>query len=387
MVIQASVESTKTTRAGYVGSRTPLPNTTLRDSTQTSQDNPVLLIRGCRPIALTLAGTASTHNVDWQVERVGIGFPVIGMQVLPKGRTGATLLTNLRGLHVVRATQKTADSKGMQSALWHVTFADVETLDFDARDNRGLSLELTGQGKYVQAMGGVSYKIRAGINHVDGNASSRVHVSTIQNWVDIDARSRGCYGLGVAAPNVDLLEPVPPGGGPYNDGEEDHQSWPFDRCVKVEREGPAVTIKTSDVPGSSFPCFVSKDWSMIFYPNSLPPLTKYIHFCKGMHGTTHFVIAVAARSEDAPNTFVVCKLLRWRFTVNAQFRVEDNKLTPTMNPVLEAVHMSEQTLSPPVDAREAGIEIYGPQATGEGHEDAEPTLEDYSRQAHVATGR
>jgi hypothetical protein len=67
--------------------------------------------------------------------------------------------------------------------------------------------------------------------------------------------------------------------------------------------------------------------------------------------------------------------------IRSELRLEDPR------PVIEAVHVSEQTLSPPIDAREAGIETYGPEATGEWADIRVPALSDYERAAHPAAAR
>jgi hypothetical protein len=388
MVIRAEVPSTATTRTVYVGDRRRRPSDTLRDSSQAPKDRPVILLRGCHPVSLVAAGANALRPISWKLEQL-TGPVAIGANLLPKGSTAATLLTNLRGLFAVRATQRSADDKHEDVVSWHVLFADVEVTSATHTDNQNVLLEM--KDEYVTVQGGVSYAIRARIQHVEGVVGASLaalQVSTIQNWVDVGARSRGCYSVGEKPPTLDLLEPIPPGGGPYNDGDEGHpDTFPFDSCVEVTREGPAVTIETDDVPGSSFPTFLSMDGLRILKRAEVSS-PKYAQCCKGLHGVTHFVTAVAARSADAPNSFVVYKLLRWRLSATAVFSViRERLILGEPRPAIDALHVGEQTLSPPVDASEAGVEIYGPEATGEWADRQVPTLNDYERQQHPAAAR
>jgi hypothetical protein len=388
MTIKAAVESTATTRAGYVGGRTRRPGANLRDSDQATRDKPVVLVRGCRPVALTLTGINADSTIEWRLEQLG-GMLAIGNNLLSIGRSAATLLTNLKGLFVVVATQKFKAVKPPETAKWHVLFADVEMVRFSHMDNQGLDLDLDSKGNYVAASGGVAYEIHARINPIDGALAGwmdDIEVSTIQCWTEMGARARGCYSIGTNPPAFDLLEPLPdPSGiGPYNDGEEGHESFPFDRCVKVERQGAAITIATDDVPSSSFPARLDKGATKILERKDVTVPGRFLNLCKGIHGDTHFVIALAACSRQAPTTFVAVKLLRWRFSVRAEFKIaDDGSFFKNGTPLVEAVHVSELTLSPPVDAREAGIEVYGPHATGEGDEDRDVALNEYTRQPHA----
>jgi hypothetical protein len=102
-----------------------------------------------------------------------------------------------------------------------------------------------------------------------------------------------------------------------------------------------------------------------------------------MKGSDDFVIAVAARSYDAPNSFVAFKLLRWKLSIDCTFLAPGpmsqagTHLVPTTGLGPSAVHVAEETLSPPVDVRSAGMEIYGPEATGEWGDEKPPVPADF----------
>jgi hypothetical protein len=393
MEIHAEIESTETLRSGYIGSRSRKPKVQLRGSNATTADKPVVLIRGCRPVELKLVaynGTAPTPN--WElfsgIQRLN------GQSLLMEGRYAAKLNTNLKGLYCVKVTQRAVAGGGKEDvAEWYVRFADVSVQSVTHQENQTVRLNFVDEN--VTCIGGVSYTIVAHIDGGDPQELDKVYVATIQNWQGGDGRIGGIYGEVtetlqfqklVAKKKTqmgDLKELQPRCAGPYNDSDELKEEWPFDASPKVTRHGNAVTIVTSDVPQSYVPAFISPDHARFYTLSEMkttPPPPTYR--CLGMRGSSDFVIAIAAKSYDAPGVYVAFKLLRWKLSIACAFSPvtstwkDGEKLIPQGNgPV--AVHVGEQTLDPPRDVREAGIETYGPEATGEWGAKNPPGPSDY----------
>jgi hypothetical protein len=395
MEIHAEIESTETLRPGYIGSRSRKPKVQLRGSNATTADKPVVLIRGCRPVALKLIAyneavpTAPKWELFSGIERLN------DQSLFLEGRYAAKLNTNLKGLYCVKVSQQAVTGRE-DDAKWYVRFADVSVQSVAHQENQSLSLVFADEN--VNCTGGVSYTIVAHIDGGEAQELDKVYVATIQNWQGGDGRIGGIYaevedkllsGKLVTRMKKQMgeLKGVQPAcGGPYNDSDEDKAVWPFDASPKVTRHGNAVTIVTGDVPTTFVPAFISPDRVRFYtlFQMKAAPLTP-TYRCIGMKGSEDFVIAIAAMSEDAPGIYVAFKLLRWNLSITCAFSPatstwkDGEELIPTQGQGPKALHLGEQNLVPSRDVREAGIETYGPEATGDwgGEEGTPPGPSDF----------
>jgi hypothetical protein len=90
--------------------------------------------------------------------------------------------------------------------------------------------------------------------------------------------------------------------------------------------------------------------------------------CAGMKGSHDFVIAVAARSTDAPNSFVAFKLLWWKLFIDCIFEAPaPTRLRATLR------RSAAQGFAPFMLRRKRS----GPEATGDWGDETPPAPTDY----------
>jgi hypothetical protein len=155
----------------------------------------------------------------------------------------------------------------------------------------------------------------------------------------------------------------------------DETHYPF--CQAGSADGRMRTITLSDSPGSAFYLFLN--------PNRSPRQADRDAYgsywtLRAIKGGNKFLTAVAARTKDAPFTFVVFYLVEWDFDIDVDFRrnapgtdFDGRTVHDLLLPGGTGVRgiLRETTELPMArDARDAGIEIYGPAAVPEDEEDA-----------------
>jgi hypothetical protein len=160
---------------------------------------------------------------------------------------------------------------------------------------------------------------------------------------------------------------------PYLDSESDtydnfdgDDEAPF--VGSVEGSGAQVrTCELNDTPGARFPLYFdtsyhAKSWAQ------LPACPGGFWLLRSIGGQIKLLAGLSARTRDAPQTYLTFSLTTWCLEADLQL-----VSMPGSHQVAgqgHAVHLSTRVLTNqcllcPCDARTAGLEIFGPQATGD----------------------
>jgi hypothetical protein len=381
MRITAKVPNTKTLRGSYVGSLKQLDSyITLREGT--TAENPVYLIAGCEGLELG----ADASGAEFSLHALAPGRQEDRSRHLLRVGAGVEVLRTreLVGLHRVTATPRAGAGAG--TAHWFVCFAKVEVIDppdFDS--NRG-GYSFIDNSLAAGARGVLTAKVRveAGLAANYG----RIHTGFIQNFIDTENRTFGRYEWGEARnapidPRRTMLEPLPDATAPYVDSERDDDwrdtssgsAFPFVGTPVTGEAGPVREVKVDDSPAGTFPLFLDRQLGVlpVEYGGGVQR-ARNNWLLRGVGGQNKFLVGLSARTADAPRTFLTFRLTSWRMKANLSFVPASRRpgfkgyyaspqlLAPGSFGLVCTEVLSDRAVSPPLDARMAGLEVYGPNA-------------------------
>ncbi|GEM_PF-5757034 len=398
-----------------------------------SRGDPLVVVRGSRPLRLS-ATVSRSQPIWWSVTPVnptGLG-PVLPQLSHREGNLNY-LSTDAVGLFVVsagfvRVGPPTLHEPELERTTLYVHFVSASVAFDQIQDDNTTEVTLAACGA-ITVLGSFEFRATANVNCGGPNLdaiANKVKIKVIQNV----RMGEPVYFLGAlyrrekpgtrsqsnprAAPRMVigsrsaqassaqpvqqqspsmvpavqyeegwLLEAVPPAQSPYVDcSDESHV--PFYK-VSSNNKATVRIIEFSDAPGlTTPPCYIRQDPNSIWDAKDVQELVRSRdgYMLRQVKGTIWFRAAVVAVSEHCPNIYLVLGWIDWTLSMDRDIAVEFDKGSTTWGMKLvcgvdrmkSVTRLDPQILPRPIDALEAGLETFGPIATGEEEDDA-----DYSK--------
>jgi hypothetical protein len=151
-------------------------------------------------------------------------------------------------------------------------------------------------------------------------------------------------------------------------------AFPFVGTRVTGEAGPVREVKVDDSPAGTFPLFLDGQLKVLSVDYGMVQRTRNNWVLRGVGGQNKFLVGLSARTTDAPHTFLTFWLTSWRMKANLSFVhalrqpgfKEHYKFPQLLAPgsfgLVCSEVLSDRGVSPPLDARMAGLELYGPNA-------------------------
>jgi hypothetical protein len=394
-MIQASIVPTRCFRDS--GS-TPDRNgpTQLRNSQNATAENPVVLVRGCTPIDLRVISSIPSSRVTWEIKGLKSNGIALVPKLFPPVSMFSRLSTDAVGLYRVTATIAAAAGLNVQHH-WHVRFIDLRVPDDPAAvDNGALDISYHPFTATVDAGALFGFTIKVVLSGAEDAAHQydKVTIGILQNLFQ-KSDDPGCKELhgiyyrydGPLIKRGELAEPSPAVRSPHLDAQVNCEEFPFMHTGHVTVDpttGSERSIKLWDEPGVTLPLYfdtagspIRRDWkSKCLSLEEAKKCQTHYALC-GVGGCLNFISAVAAFSTEAKLNHVVFE--KYDFIMKAKAMAPEENLQkkgypfgdpkdlgiPNSSPCFELVSYSR--LGTPADAKDAGMETYGPVATDGGN--------------------
>ena len=388
MKIQAEIRNVKTLRSANTGLMKLSTWQELRGSRETSVKKPVQLIAGSDDIRLRI--DTSSEKIEAVMLAVPSGRPTQGNFVHTNTTAIIKDTARLCGIYCVRVT----NGKG-KIEEWYVRFVRIALVPSDlfSKDDGDYELDRNGLNQVTISLSGTGkLETKAFILPVDGTRFDEVHVNFVQNLAE-DPYFYGIYERVDTDGNIGRTglhkEDQPVVSGPWLDcGYEEWTSsdeearncsdTQFPWAGRVDGEGAERQLRFSDNAGTVFHPFLT-DGGDYLSPTAVP--NQVYWRLRRIKGANAFTAAVAARTKDAPFTFIVFCLVRWHLTMDVAFNAttplddymsrydELAKISPDTIQKIN-VRLVEITSFPvPKRADSAGLELFGPMAVADGAEE------------------
>jgi len=350
--IKATTDGTNGVRK--VGGKAPeRPPNVLRSSTSSDkrlikgkQENFVVLVRGSKDVTLEAVTTPPNTAVKWTVEanQNSNSPPAIDPAVGVK----AALKTNAEGSFSVIAVL------GGCKVVWNVVFVSVkvdvqsskpakptESYTDDGSSNTHTRFK---SGEF--AAGKYAWEDQLHVKLTGGGDDQKLGVKKVKLHVLQDCWQNTLTGHYAAPPDGSAALEKAKGGLPILDSTNEHGPFLTDSDSATVTEASDVDrdVWTGDSPGSSFPRthqFTSK------------PLTS-------ITGGYSFETAIAAVSDDAPNTIVVHSSTKWSTDYSGTVDAATGRYTRRGAKTIPGSWSLISDATGGKDAGEAGIETFEP---------------------------
>lgn len=339
----------------------------------TNPTSPVVLLRGCGRISLSLS---TLQAAQWSVRAYPLSVSA-PPAIAPVAGFVATLSSDAIGFFSVHA-----DVNG-QIFDWFVRFIDLKVLqpgpsNLVTDTNPGVNSHRKG---YVALIAAFDCTVDVSLRGSDEQPScySDITCGILQNlsWV----QGQTLYGIycarGTNAIKGYLFEPIPKAASPNVDaGDED--KFPLYDATEAPSTGSLRRLNFWDGPGIVTPLLYSpQGGAIVEFPSGWEKDENCLVLRK-VEGSVSFRSGIAAKCKAAPHSYVVGGCVQWDLIFNQNIREIPPKdfpaqgylpdptqyLVPSPQPNGTALgNPSVEILAMPVDARVAGFETFGPEAT------------------------
>jgi hypothetical protein len=340
----------------------------------TNPTSPVILLRGCLPIHLSLS---TGQPAQWSVRAFPLSAsaaPAIG----PAQGIAATLSTDAVGFFGVQAIA------GTQTYDWFVRFINLQVIAPGPGDIRTDSAPGLSHGNWygrvsVLASYECAVRILLSGSHEQPSCYDAITLGVLQNmsWTQ-DQTLFGVYcPRGGTNVNGHLFEPIPSVASPNLDCG-DPEKYPFYDSEATPSDGPSRLLKFDDAPGIVVPVLYKPNTPIGTDFNAAWAHDNDYLVLRKVAGSVSFVSAIGAKSKHAPHSYVVGGAVRWSLTLNQMIKEIPAKDFAVSFGALKlpsylgasappnGTHLPTQSFesfAPPQDAQAAGIETFGPEAT------------------------